>query len=71
MNTFTTLVASYTNLFQREKRKYSELREDFKTFRGIRSFREIRVNTHHIFWVTTKVRCSSQKIYSTLRAYPR
>jgi len=33
--------------FQREKREYSELREDFKTFRGIRPFREIRVDTHH------------------------
>ena len=33
--------------FQREKRKYSELREGFYVFRGIRSFREIRVKNYH------------------------
>ena len=47
MNIFTTSVSLDTGLFQREKRDYSEYREDFKTFRGIHPFREIRVNSHH------------------------
>lgn len=47
MNMLITSVSLDTDLFQREKHEYSELREDFKTFRGILSFREIRVNTHH------------------------
>lgn len=33
--------------FQRERRKYSELRKYFYGFRGIRPFREIRVKNYH------------------------
>jgi hypothetical protein len=46
-------MALETGSFQRERREYptgtmwSELREDFKAFRDIRPFREIRVKSHY------------------------
>ena len=43
MDSFTNLIAIWTDPFQRERHGCNEFHEGIKAFRGIRSFREIRV----------------------------